>query len=118
MSETYSLSRAQLDHMRLMSQRSELLARATQPWPAKVFAEVLVSGEFVPPSEGGPMAVAMALLTYHAGFEACLVSTIKAHAQKLGISLAKLKRAKKAVGLRTIERDDGFYWGLSGGVNP
>jgi hypothetical protein len=118
MSETYSLSRAQLEHMRLMSQRRELLARATQPWPAKVVAEPVAPVEFMPPSEGGPMAVAMALLTFHAGVKPALVAVIKAHAKKLGISLATLKRAKKAVGLGTIEREDGFYWGLSGGANP
>jgi hypothetical protein len=115
MGETFYIGRERLEMMRLEQRRREAMAYVPK---VKAPAESTVSGEFMPPSEGGPMAVAMALLTYHAGFEACLVSTIKAHAQKLGISLATLKRAKKAVGLTTIEREDGFYWGLSGGVNP
>jgi hypothetical protein len=115
MSETFYIGRERLDLMRLEQRRREAMAYVPK---VKAPAEPVASVEFLPPSEGGPMAVAMALLTFHAGFKPCLVSTIKDHAKKLGISLATLKRAKKAVGLGTIERADGFYWGLAGAPNP
>jgi hypothetical protein len=60
--------------------------------------------EFVPPAGAKPIEIARALLMFHAGIKPALVATIKAHAKKLGISLATLKRAKKVAGFSTIER--------------
>jgi hypothetical protein len=115
MTDTFFIGRERLEMMRLEQRRREAMAYVPK---VKARTESVAPVEFMPPSEGGPMAVAMTLLTFHAGVKPALVAVIKAHAKRLGISLATLKRAKKAVGLSTIEREDGFYWGLSGAVNP
>jgi hypothetical protein len=66
----------------------------------------------------GPMKTAIGLLTSHCGVQPGLVATIKAQAKAAGISISTLKRAKKFLGLRHIEKDGQSFWALAAGVDP
>jgi hypothetical protein len=118
MGETYSLSRRQLEHMRAESAMRRSMAgepawREYPPPPKPPRITV-----FVPPATGSPIMVATAFLAYELGSKPAPVAALMAGAARHGIKESTLRRAKKSLNIKTIERDDGFYWAFPVHVEP
>jgi hypothetical protein len=98
----------------------EFLAWAAQMRQAAALTPVSAKAALVPAKVAGegPMKTAIGLLTTHCGVQPGLVATIKAQAKAAGISISTLKRAKKFLGIKHVERDGQSYWALSAGVDP
>jgi hypothetical protein len=69
--------------------------------------------EFKPDANLKPFDAAVALLAHEAGAKPALVSDLKAKAKKHGISWTSCRRAKKFMGINTIEMDGEHYWALA-----
>jgi hypothetical protein len=85
--------------------KPEVMTPVTPQAPQKVATE-------------GPMKAAIGLLTDYCGVQPGLVATIKAQAKAAGISISTLKRAKKFLGIKHVERDGQSFWALAAGVDP
>jgi hypothetical protein len=107
--EYYSVSRAQLEHMREESRMRQLL-KNPPVWKPKAPP---VPVEYSPPAKAKPLAIAMGLLVHELAVKAAPVAVLVAKAAKLGVSESTLRRAKKACAVSTVEQADGFYWDLT-----
>jgi len=112
--EYYSLSRAQLEHMRLLSRWHEQQAN---PWKAKLRVAG-VPTEFTPDANASAFNTAVAFLAHEVGAKAVPVAELKAKAKRHGISWTTCRRAKSHMGISTIERDGEHYWALSRSLAP
>jgi hypothetical protein len=80
--------------------------------PEEIAARMPRPVEFTPPAGAKPLAVAMGLLNHELATNAAPVAVLIAKAAKLGVSESTLRRAKKTCNVKTIERDDGYWWEL------
>jgi hypothetical protein len=71
---------------------------------------------FVPPANASPIKVATAFLAHELGSKPAPVAALMAGAAKFGIKESTLRRAKKALSIKTIEREAGFYWAFAAQV--
>ena len=141
MGETYELSKAQLAHMRERSPWQQVrefplpplkptgnvqfdhareCIRAGRPItilsPEEIAARMPRPTEYTPPAKAKPLAIAMGLLSHELIVKEAPVAILVAKAAKFGVSESTLRRAKKALSVSTIERDDGYYWSLPASV--
>jgi hypothetical protein len=72
--------------------------------------------EFTPDAKAKPFDKAVAFLAHEVGAKPAPVAVLKAKAKKHGISWTSVRRAKKFLGIITMEQDDVSLWGLSGGA--
>jgi hypothetical protein len=77
---------------------------------------VQVPPSFVPPANASPIKVATAFLAHALASNPAPVAALMAGAAKFGIKESTLRRAKKALSIKTIEREDGFYWAFAAQV--
>jgi hypothetical protein len=96
-------------------ERCRLADLARRPFVLKLFKPP-EPPPFVPPANASPIKVAMAFLAHELAANPVPVADLMAGAKKFGIKESTLRRAKKALSVRTIERDSGFYWAFAAQV--
>jgi hypothetical protein len=94
-------------------ERCRLANLVRGPWQPKA---PQVPPVFVPPANVAPVRVASAFLSHELASKPAPVAILMAGAAKFGIKESTLRRAKKALSIRTVEREDGFYWAFAGQV--
>jgi hypothetical protein len=110
MGDTYFIGPERLAAMRFEQAYKDSLNWKPRPSPKPVAA---VPPSFVPPANASPIVVATAFLANALASNPAPVAALMAGAAKFGIKESTLRRAKKALAIKTIERDDGFYWAFA-----
>jgi hypothetical protein len=90
---------------------ADLMARPFVPKPVAPAPE---PPPFVPPAKGRPIDIAVAFLTHKLASRPAQVNILLASAAAFGISESTVRRAKKALSLKAIRRDDEWLWGFGG----
>jgi hypothetical protein len=91
---------------------ANLMARPFVPKPIKP----PVPAPFVPPATSSPIKVATAFLSHELAANPAPVAALMAGAKKFGMKESTLRRAKKALSIKTVEIEGGFYWAFAAQV--